>query len=152
MRKGSQCFVLITSEMLTRASLGTVRVGAQGRLVFLQTVRESPRQHSGWAGASSWEESSLAGSCHHQHHAAISSSSWPWAWPPYSAWPVPLGEAMGTLVPAHRSGAMGGQVVGRSKTCGASLPWVPWAALGSPETARHTYFKHQCNGLWPIEG
>lgn len=34
----------------------------------------------------------------------------------------------------------------------ASFLWVPWAALMTRETARHTYFKHQCNGLWPIEG
>lgn len=34
----------------------------------------------------------------------------------------------------------------------ASFPWVPWAALMARESARHTYFKHQCNGLWPIEG
>lgn len=34
----------------------------------------------------------------------------------------------------------------------ASFLWVPWAALLARETAHHTYFKHQCNGLWPIEG
>jgi hypothetical protein len=34
----------------------------------------------------------------------------------------------------------------------ASFLWVPWAALMARETAHHTYFKHQCNGLWPIEG
>lgn len=34
----------------------------------------------------------------------------------------------------------------------ASFPWVPWAALMARETAHRTYFKHQCNGLWPIEG
>lgn len=44
------------------------------------------------------------------------------------------------------------QVVGHSKTSSASSSWVPWAALHGRETARHTYFKHQCNGLWPIEG
>lgn len=34
------------------------------------------------------------------------------------------------------------EVVGLSKTCSASFPWVPWAALDGRETARHTYFKH----------
>lgn len=39
-----------------------------------------------------------------------------------------------------------------AKLPAACFPWVPWAALMARETAHHTYFKHQCNGLWPIEG
>lgn len=44
------------------------------------------------------------------------------------------------------------EVVGHSRTSSASFPWVPWAAPGGRETARPTYFKHPCNGLWPMEG
>lgn len=52
----------------------------------------------------------------------------------------------------HRSRRSSWKLSVAAQLPAASFLWVPWAALMARETAHHTYFKHQCNGLWPIEG
>lgn len=156
----AQCFVLITSEMLTWASLGTVRGRPAPRAVeaLLQTVRKTQvssgggERASGLGGSTFIMPGGQRGSPEMAlPHSLLAGCSLPSAW----AWPLtPLGpqDSMAGL-----AGALLGAAVQLEVVATAKLPVHPFRGCpGRPsagwETARHTYFKHQCNGLWPIEG
>lgn len=133
-------------------SLGMVR-GGPAVEAPLQTPRELKSASLGWEGQQSWTEA-----IHDVRRARESPERTDGCLPP---WLLRVTH-FSSQAPHHSedSNARSPQEPHRSswklsvtaKLPVASFLWVPWAALMARETAHHTYFKHQCNGLWPIEG